>query len=166
MDCIPGCVQIILTNPTITINPQESTSTSTNTPTEGQNPTEKDPEVPEPPTTPTPVTPQAPTVHFNTASSAISAEDRALLDAFAKDLLNDPGHSLRITGHTDNVGSSESNMLLSKKRAEAVYNYLLQKGVPADQLDLRYNGEENPVYDNTTPEGRWMNRRTEVEIIR
>jgi len=165
MECLPGTLQIILTNPTITINPKEGVPPSTNSPVEEQVFPDSDPEKPNANPLPPNKKPEPPTVYFNTASSAISPEDRAILDAFVNDLLNDPDHKLRITGHTDNIGSSESNMILSKKRAEAVFNYLLQKGVPAEQLELKYTGEENPVYDNTTPEGRQKNRRTEVEII-
>ena len=63
-------------------------------------------------------------------------------------------------GHTDAVGSDQDNQLLSERRAKAVYDYLILRGVDAERLTYRGYGESRPVADNDTPEGRAKNRRT------
>lgn len=77
-------------------------------------------------------------------------------------------NSLRIEigGHTDNQGSDEYNDRLSENRAKAVYDYLVQKGIPANRLQYKGYGMRVPVADNSTDEGRAANRRTEFKIIR
>ncbi len=69
-----------------------------------------------------------------------------------------------ITGHTDNVGSPEYNMKLSLRRAEAVRDYLVSLGIDPAKLEVKGEGESNPVADNTKEEGRAKNRRVEVDI--
>ena len=71
---------------------------------------------------------------------------------------------IEIAGHTDNVGSEESNMTLSKNRTQSVGKYLQGKGVPASQIVMEWHGETMPVADNNTPEGRQKNRRVEMKI--
>ena len=72
---------------------------------------------------------------------------------------------LQITGHTDNVGADNTNLILSKKRAEAVKNYLSGKGIEAARFEVLYFGESKPIADNSTPEGRQRNRRVEMKIV-
>ena len=60
---------------------------------------------------------------------------------------------------------SSNNLILSKKRAEAVALYLNQRGVQMDRLVIQYFGEEKPIYNNDTEEGRQKNRRVEMTII-
>ncbi len=69
-----------------------------------------------------------------------------------------------ITGNTDSIGSNEYNMKLSKKRADAVLNYLLEKGIQRSRITEEWNGEEMPVKDNSTKIGRAFNRRVEIKI--
>ena len=71
-----------------------------------------------------------------------------------------------LTGHTDNVGSDESNLALGQSRADIVKNYLIQKGVAADKISSTSKGESSPIADNTTEDGRTKNRRTELQIIK
>lgn len=73
---------------------------------------------------------------------------------------------IEIGGHTDNQGSDEYNDRLSENRAKAVYDYLVQKGIPANRLQYKGYGMRVPVADNSTDEGRAANRRTEFKIIR
>jgi OOP family OmpA-OmpF porin len=73
-------------------------------------------------------------------------------------------HSVKITGHTDNVGTHEYNMKLSKRRAEAVREYLISIGVDASKMEVDGEGETQPVADNSTKEGRAKNRRVEIEV--
>ncbi len=73
---------------------------------------------------------------------------------------------IEIGGHTDDQGSDEYNDRLSENRAKSVYDYLIQKGIPADRLTYKGYGKRKPVADNGTDEGRAANRRTEFKIIR
>ena len=72
---------------------------------------------------------------------------------------------VEVKGHTDNVGSEEVNMKLSKERAKAVVNYLVRKGVGKDKISYSYYGMSEPLTTNDTEEGRTMNRRVEFEIL-
>jgi outer membrane protein OmpA-like peptidoglycan-associated protein len=121
------------------------------------------------PTTPTSVSPpEAPIaskIEFETAVSALSSSDKALLDLYAAKLKSDPAQRLRIAGHTDNVGTEQSNLDLSFKRAESTAKYLINKGVNPGQLSIESYGETQPVENNITPEGRQTNRRVEMELI-
>ena len=81
-------------------------------------------------------------------------------------LLNDfPKLKIEISGHTDNIGSESFNELLSQRRADAVVNYLIEKGVDISRLSAKGYGQANPVSSNDTQESRASNRRTEFEII-
>lgn len=76
------------------------------------------------------------------------------------------GLKLEIGGHTDNVGSDKDNLTLSRNRAQAVRNYLIAKGCPADIIRAEGYGEGKPIATNDTDEGRAMNRRVEVKFTR
>ena len=69
-----------------------------------------------------------------------------------------------IEGHTDNTSSAAHNQTLSEKRAQAVYIYLVDKGVPADKLSYAGYGYSRPVASNDTPEGRQQNRHVEIWV--
>jgi outer membrane protein OmpA-like peptidoglycan-associated protein len=72
---------------------------------------------------------------------------------------------LEISGHTDSVGSKETNLLLSQKRAITIKNLLVLKGCDATKLKAVGYGELRPIEDNQTKEGRQLNRRIEIRII-
>jgi type IX secretion system PorP/SprF family membrane protein len=72
---------------------------------------------------------------------------------------------LRITGHADNKGADRTNLLLSKDRAEAVFNVLLSQGVRRQQLIIDYAGASKPSADNSSEAGRQLNRRVELEFV-
>ena len=76
-----------------------------------------------------------------------------------------PGLKIEISGHTDNIGTESFNELLSQRRADAVVNYLVGKGVDKNRLVAKGYGQSIPVESNDTDEGRAANRRTEFEII-
>jgi outer membrane protein OmpA-like peptidoglycan-associated protein len=101
---------------------------------------------------------------FETGKSLIRSSSFASLDELAALLISKPTWKLRISGHTDNVGSPESNMTLSKNRAQAIAKYLQGKGVAKDQLIPEWFGDTRPIADNKTPEGRQKNRRVEMQI--
>lgn len=69
-----------------------------------------------------------------------------------------------ITGHTDSAGPEDYNMQLSQRRAEAVRDYLVEQGIPAEHLMLDWQGEAQPVAPNNTKEGRAQNRRVELTV--
>ena len=104
-------------------------------------------------------------VFFNTGKWNIKADSYSELERLVT-LLNDVSTlKIEISGHTDNVGSASFNELLSQKRADAVVNYLLAKGVDKNRLSAKGYGQSKPVDSNETAEGRAANRRTEFEII-
>jgi len=102
-------------------------------------------------------------INFDTNKSNISSTSYAYLDRVAN-LIKLNGLSVDIKGHTDGQGSDAYNMELSKKRAIAVYNYLIRKGVSRSKLSYSYYGESQPIATNATEEGRRQNRRVEFEI--
>ena len=79
---------------------------------------------------------------------------------------------IEIAGHTDNIGSEESNMKLSQARAEAVRNYLISKGIKPERITAKGYGDTQPIAYNTNPDGsdnpagRQQNRRTEARITK
>lgn len=76
------------------------------------------------------------------------------------------GESVVLTGHTDNIGSDESNLALGQQRADIIKQYLVSLGVPSAKITATSKGKAMPVADNQTEEGRAKNRRTELQIIK
>ncbi len=81
-------------------------------------------------------------------------------------LTENPKIRMEISGHTDNSGAASYNKQLSEKRAQAVYNFLVSKGISAARLVPKGYGAEKPIADNNSEEGRQQNRRIEFKIIR
>lgn len=104
-------------------------------------------------------------VLFKTGQASLLPIAESRLDSVAKALTQlDASQEVVIEGHTDSVGSAESNQRLSKERAEAVRSYLIGQGVSAEQLTAVGKGELEPIADNDTAEGRAINRRVELVI--
>jgi outer membrane protein OmpA-like peptidoglycan-associated protein len=102
------------------------------------------------------------TVYFNTAKATIQPRSFKLLDQVAKVLKEHPElEKVWIEGHTDNQGKPAENLKLSQRRAEAVRDYLIKKGVEPQRLEARGYGQERPIADNKTAKGRATNRRVE-----
>jgi outer membrane protein OmpA-like peptidoglycan-associated protein len=72
---------------------------------------------------------------------------------------------IRVEGNTDNVGNAKINQTLSEKRAEAVVDFLISKGIDPNRVTARGNGSSNPVASNKTSDGRAGNRRTDILFI-
>jgi outer membrane protein OmpA-like peptidoglycan-associated protein len=87
------------------------------------------------------------------------------LDALAKGLLERTELYLVVAGHTDNVGNAAYNLDLSRKRANAVKDYLVQKGVDAGRIIVEYHGLTKPIASNTTQQGRDINRRVDFKLL-
>ncbi|HRI10033.1 MAG TPA: OmpA family protein, partial [Nannocystaceae bacterium] len=87
-----------------------------------------------------------------------------VLDEVYDTLQAGPTIKVWVDGHTDSKGSDKYNKKLSQKRVESVAKYLTNKGIAADRLEPRGFGEEVPIQDNKTAEGRAANRRVEFNL--
>jgi len=105
-------------------------------------------------------------VLFRSAESTLLSSAQVKLDQVAKALLDVPAHNLIVEGHTDSRGSTSYNQDLSQRRADAVRDYLVQRGYPADRIQALGKGKGSPIADNASPEGRANNRRVEIVIER
>jgi outer membrane protein OmpA-like peptidoglycan-associated protein len=104
----------------------------------------------------------AKTILFDTGKSTIKPQSADVLNNIA-DILDDyPNVNFRVEGHTDSTGSDALNKRLSGERAQAVVNYLIEKGIPSERMTSVGYGEERPIADNNTREGRRTNRRVEI----
>ena len=101
--------------------------------------------------------------NFDSAEVDETAWSR-VYDAVVPKLDAKPGATLVIEGHTDSSGSAAYNQQLSERRAKAVRNYFVSKGIPGSQIETLGYGEEMPRVSNTTPEGRAINRRVDIRI--
>lgn len=104
-------------------------------------------------------------IAFNTNEAVIRPESFPSLDELATLLTAQPDWSLRIEGHTDNVGETDFNLALSQDRAEAVRDYLVAKGLWLDRFEVNWYGESRPIAPNVTAKGRQKNRRVELKIV-
>lgn len=104
-------------------------------------------------------------VNFETGSAVLTKSSFPILDEVVKVMNENPTYILKIMGHTDDVGSEESNMQLSKNRAQLVENYLESKGLQAEHFIVIGFGQTRPVASNDTPEGKAKNRRVEFTIV-
>ena len=105
-----------------------------------------------------------PDVTFAVDSTTISPSFRAALDEVAASLQKYPNSLVDVMGHTDSTGSDSYNLDLSRRRAEAVANHLVQRGVSRARIATVGYGEQYPRADNTTEQGRALNRRVEIRI--
>jgi len=101
---------------------------------------------------------------FQINSSALSEAAKTNLEKVAGVFVKYPETNILIEGHTDDTGSPEYNMELSKKRAYSVSDYLQSKGVATNRMNVKWYGETQPKVPNTTDANRTMNRRVEVAI--
>ena len=105
-------------------------------------------------------------INFTVGSSEVDAESFGLLDEIANTLLANPHiKSVEVQGHSDSQGPAAFNLKLSQSRMETVSNYLVSKGVPEGLLQPKGFGEEQPIADNGTKEGRTVNRRVQFVIL-
>ena len=105
-------------------------------------------------------------VLFQSGKSTLMPPARAKLDQVAEALQAIQARNLIVEGHTDSQGSDASNQGLSQRRADAVGDYLVQRGYPANRIRSLGQGEGSPVAKNDSAEGRANNRRVEIVIQR
>ena len=103
-------------------------------------------------------------VQFATNSTEMSSAAKIVLVAFAEYLIDNPRFDVDIEGHTDDVGRAEKNLDLSNRRARVVADYLIAKGVDSERIHAKGFGQQRPKSDNSTAEGRAINRRTEFTV--
>ena len=103
-------------------------------------------------------------VHFQLDKAELQPDSRTLLRKVATSLLDQPLLRIEVAGHTDSTGSEAYNLQLSVKRANAVRRFLIQQGVPADNIEAVGYGESRPIAENTTEDGRAQNRRVEIHL--
>ena len=101
-------------------------------------------------------------INFETGKSNISAESLSVIDQLVELMNSTEGLKISIEGHTDNVGTAENNKALSVNRSKAVMNAMVAKGISATRLSSMGWGQEKPIADNRTEEGRAKNRRVEI----
>ncbi len=104
-------------------------------------------------------------IFFDSKKADLQKTSFVELDRVVKIMRENSNMVIEISGHTDNVGQSKDNLLLSNNRAKAVTNYLLQKGIAAKRLVAKGFGSTKPIENNTSEIGRAKNRRTELGII-
>ncbi|MGQ0530418.1 MAG: OmpA family protein [Panacagrimonas sp.] len=107
-------------------------------------------------------------VYFDFDKSEIKGAEKAKLDKAVAAFKATKGTKLvlKAEGHTDSMGSAGYNEALSERRAAAVKSYLVSQGVPADRVEISAFGESKPAADNGTEEGRALNRRADVNLIK
>jgi outer membrane protein OmpA-like peptidoglycan-associated protein len=104
-------------------------------------------------------------VFFATNSAELRVESEVELNRLKQLLDENPKMKIRINGHTDNEGSDSDNLLLSDRRAKAVRDYLISKGIARERLDAKGYGESKPISNNDSQEGMQLNRRTEFVVV-
>lgn len=107
-----------------------------------------------------------PNVNFELNSAKLTASSVATLDGAAATLNKFTDINAEVAGHTDATGSDSYNMSLSDKRAKSVKDYLISKGVSAARLSSKGYGETQPIADNSNKQGRAMNRRVVLNVIK
>jgi outer membrane protein OmpA-like peptidoglycan-associated protein len=104
-------------------------------------------------------------VHFEFDKATLLVDSYPILERVYKFLKENPELKVEIGGHTDWIASEEYNLELSLRRANAVRDYLIMHGIDPDRLTAKGYGESQPIADNTTEEGRALNRRIELKIL-
>jgi len=101
---------------------------------------------------------------FDTGKNTLKAGAKSTLTKIAEQLKSNPDAKVSVEGHTDSVGTEAKNQELSQKRADAVRNFLVNAGLPADHVTATGKGEAEPIATNKTVAGRQQNRRVELVI--
>ena len=106
------------------------------------------------------------TILFDTGKATIKPESVSVMVDIIQILNEYPNAKFTVEGHTDSVGSSDSNQRLSEARANSVRDFLIDEGISGNRLTAIGFGEEKPIASNTTKLGRKQNRRVEINLIK
>jgi OOP family OmpA-OmpF porin len=106
------------------------------------------------------------TITFDFDKYQLSPQAKMNLDENLQRLSSQPDLNLVIKGYTDSTGPEDYNQKLSERRAQAVYDYLTSRGLSPERLKTFGYGESDPVADNSTAQGRGLNRRAEISTGR
>ena len=104
-------------------------------------------------------------VQFELNSAELTAGSTGELDKAVNAMNKYPALRIEISAHTDNTGEAAYNQQLSEKRANSVRDYMVNQGIAKDRMEVKGYGEEKPVADNNTREGRAANRRVEMKVL-
>ena len=104
-------------------------------------------------------------INFQSGSKTIPQVNKDVLDEAAELIKKVPNVQLDVEGYTDSTGNPELNKNLSQRRAQSVVDYLVSKGVERQKLKAVGYGQENPIADNATDQGKFRNRRIEFKVI-
>ncbi|MEJ7737397.1 MAG: OmpA family protein [Chitinophagaceae bacterium] len=104
-------------------------------------------------------------IFFDVNKFDLKMESQVELDNIVKLLKDNPALKIQINGHTDNIGKPADNLKLSNDRAQSVVRYITSKGIDAKRLSFKGFGDQQPVSNNTSEEGKARNRRTELKVI-
>ena len=103
-------------------------------------------------------------ITFEKNSTALTVTAQRTLDSAAKALVENPSVNIHVEGHTDSSGNPEGNLRISKKRAQAVVEYLANAGVEKTRIEASGFGDQFPIAPNETQAGRIKNRRIEIKV--
>jgi OOP family OmpA-OmpF porin len=159
---LPACKakKQVVTRPAVTYPPDPQPEQK-ETPPPAQAPVQQ--------TTPPPAPPAAKpdynfkSILFEFNSGILKTDSYPLLDKAAVEMKKDPTAKFVLNGNSSAEGTVDHNMALSVERANAVKLYLVNTGIQGDNLSVKGYGESKPVADNTTEEGRKLNRRVEIK---
>ena len=104
-------------------------------------------------------------VNFDNDEAVLRKDSLAILEGVAATLKRYPGFKVEVAGHTDNHGGGAHNLDLSNRRAKAVMDYLIARGIAADRLSAKGYGETQPIGNNYLEDGRMKNRRVELRTL-
>lgn len=105
-------------------------------------------------------------IFFDFGNATLRAESYPELDRVVKVLQDNPNLEIEMSGHTDNVGAAEANLILSEQRANTVKKYLVEKNISENRIITKGYGESKPLASNDTEAGRQQNRRVEFTILK
>lgn len=111
-----------------------------------------------------PPAPSTQTLYFTTGTTDFNDESKALADEVYEDVVSRQSPEVIVSGHTDTVGSAESNQALSEKRANAVREQLIDSGVDADTIEATGYGESELLIETADDTAEQMNRRVEINV--
>jgi OmpA family len=106
-----------------------------------------------------------PTIYFDQKTSTLREKSKEDLNEFVKFMQDFPSMNFEMSGHTDNSGSNALNLILSKKRAQIVIDYLVSKGISAFRFSYTFHAQSEPAELNDSNEHMQLNRRTEIKLL-